>query len=586
MALAGAFILEAGFLLRVNWGNLARQTDALEADSRINSEYEEVGELLLHRLPPLWDQTVSVRMPILSLTEALLLNHEPRGRRLGWMCAAWLVQLGLLALLCSFLGPWPCPLIAVAIFAGLGYGMFNNGVSVQFFYSLPVSLVAAAIAWREQHQDTLRSWVVGFCVGFSLLCRSTLAFLPLVLGAAAILRRGKATRRQLGIQLIGLCVLPYLFLVPWIGMNWSLHGQFIPFEYQVADAIIIPGALGVVEGGLGHTIQIPAEGPDTNKSGSVLAWAIGEILRHPGRYARACWQRLCFIFKWHPLLFSLAAAACLLRYKGRASPLMLSLFCLYFIGVHCLMAVLHHYFMPLLPILVAMVSLLVPGKPLLQTREKGSARFGAAIIFGSFLLLMGGLALYANHKLTAYAKQNWLASEIESHLESELRRNPGDAWLTFYRGRLHLNNGGDVSGDFSHAAEKAVRTGNLSRTALMYQELHRYGDSLNILDNLIVKAPLNGALWEQRGVCLALAGKEQEAIHDLRRSIGLAPTLSASFSLGTLYANRKAWREARAVYEAALRSRLSKHALLIPVIQSSLNELPQSISPATLSGLK
>jgi 4-amino-4-deoxy-L-arabinose transferase-like glycosyltransferase len=535
LVLTGLFLLELGVLLHLNRDGLARQTDALEADGVANRDYEEAGELLLHRLPPLLIGSVSVRMPVLSLSEAMLLNHASRPARRFWMGAVWTLQLGLLAFRCSF--------------AWAGYGTFDNGVSVLMFYSLPVSLAAAAMAWREQKPDARRSWVVGFCVGFTLLCRSALAFLPLVVGAAAYLRRGKTPRRELAAQLFGLSVLPYLFLVPWLCLNWSLHGKIIPFEHQEADAIVVSGALGVVDAGLHNASAIP-DAADSEKGGGVLRWAAGEVLSHPVRYAVSVWERFLLVVGWQPLLFLLAAAGCVLRRRKSAAGLILGLFCLYYVGIHCLMAVRTQYFMPLLPVLVAMLCLLMPGKPLLQTDQKGPGRSGAALAFGACLAAMGAAALYSYYALAGYALRDLPASELAAHLDSELSRSPGDAWLNLYRRRM---TSGDGVGDEPAAGDR---------------------DSIAALDGLIETSPSNGALWERRGVALGLAGRDLEAIRDLKHAIIVAPTLSAYLTLGTLHSRRKEWREAREAFNEALRSKLTTPAMLIPVIQESLKALP------------
>ncbi|MDD5630305.1 MAG: hypothetical protein PHU21_14670, partial [Elusimicrobia bacterium] len=96
------------------------------------------------------------------------------------------------------------------------------------FYGLLLMLVAVALAAWMRSPSAGRSWLLGFAVAASLLCRSVLFAFPPCLVLARL--RGDARRRAFWVVLGA----SYLFLLPWVARNALQLRRFIPFEDHAA----------------------------------------------------------------------------------------------------------------------------------------------------------------------------------------------------------------------------------------------------------------------------------------------------------------------------------------------------------------
>jgi tetratricopeptide (TPR) repeat protein len=283
-------------------------------------------------------------------------------------------------------------------------------------------------------------------VGVTLLYRSPLAFLPPLLAARVLASpRGRRDYWDAALML----VVPYLFLLPWVRLNWVVAGRLIPFENGEAHTNIVTGALGLVrtiEGGYAPLLARPLP---NDRLATVLLWALREIAGHPVRYVEAVAGRLALVWNLHPLLCAAAlAAAGLLRARpGWASYARVAC---YYAGVHCLMSVQDSYFDPLWPLLGVMTAGLA-----LEALRRASGvaaarwRFSEAAL-AALLLAAGGAAAATLATVGAYASAaRRRPPDSEAAWSEALARSPGDGWVLFESGRRLL-----LAGDANGAVDR------------------------------------------------------------------------------------------------------------------------------------
>ncbi|MFH1726725.1 MAG: tetratricopeptide repeat protein [Elusimicrobiota bacterium] len=404
--------------------------------------YMDPGEALLHAVRPP-GLNVSYHLPLASLGSAVLRFHAGETAKRGWIRSVrWVGALLLFSLAC-FLGPPAWAALAPALWVSRAFGI-DPVCYLQAGFTLLVLIVAGLLVRRARAPSLGSKLLLGLALGASLVFRSALAFFPPVLAFHELVsaRRSRPRRRIDWRGLLAACALPYLFLLPWLGMNYSVHGRVVPFEAGEASMNVITGALGIVPTVEGNVEALADDLPDTSKTGRVLVWAAREVLRHPLRYARACAQRVGFVLGLHPLLWALALWA-LWLHRGKEEYRLIGLLLAYFVGVHCLMSVERSYFLPLEPLLAALAA-----APLLAIRRRPSPRAEAwgrrvsTVALACALTVALGLVAFAFGVVCAYAvRARARPPESPRALDEAIAANPADPWLLAYRGRRSLRDG-------------------------------------------------------------------------------------------------------------------------------------------------
>ena len=389
-----------------------------------------------------------MRMPMASVVLARLRYHSGRSRRL--LPAANAAVLVLLIFALGFLlHPNAGFLAGLAVVAASCSGA-GWDVSPDSLYTLLVLMTAGLLVWRARAPTTGRTVLLAAAAGASLLWRSPLAFFTPVLAVYECLlerRFGLPAARK---QILILCVVPYLFLLPWIAMNWSVHRRLVIFERGAASRNIAAGAAGLVGNIEGDIETLAGEPIDATNTGAVVGWAVREVIRHPIRYARAYVLRAAFALSTHPWTALLAVGGFWVS-RRRRDLRELSLLAAYFLGVYCFMAVEPRYFDPLWP-LAGMIACSLPSRLRLKNDSAAEAsEFEPASYFLSAALLgVLLISLFAGWKVLAYARLE--RRDAEAEFSDALRASPDDAWLYDQRGEARFSRG-----DFSGAAQDFTR---------------------------------------------------------------------------------------------------------------------------------
>ncbi|MDD5629216.1 MAG: hypothetical protein PHU21_09130, partial [Elusimicrobia bacterium] len=447
------FLAGAALLLVFAW---TLHFGAADANPYPQDDYVFLGDHLLHGFQ---DQMASWHLPLYGDLRALL---NLRALAESDVTRGCLVVVYAVLLASGFLlGGGPCALVTgLGMFGLYHYGNFLEAHDIQQFYSLLVLLTAGLLIWRAQAPSAKTSLLLALALGVSLSCRSTMVFFPPLL----VLYEWLAQRRPLREywrQALILLVVPYLFLLPFIGMNWQLRKEFVPVEYGQCDGNIIPGALGIVgtpEGNFRALADRPLQHSE------VLGWAIREVLRHPLRYLAGYARRLALVFSWAPLLFILALFG-LWRGRSRAEVLQLAFLALYFPALYCFMSIQAHYFKPLWYLLwllaaYGLTSWVADG-------WKGEAGWVSRLARGAVLLILAGLLALSGHAGWVALTYAGRAVPISAAaLDAAIREHPRDSCLRYERGLLRLKEGG--TSDTAGSGRKEVRpagTGGTSDTA-------------------------------------------------------------------------------------------------------------------------
>ncbi|HBL18747.1 MAG: hypothetical protein A2X36_05340 [Elusimicrobia bacterium GWA2_69_24] len=388
--------------------------------------YADPGEAVLHGLGNEVSGTdVSARMPLSSVGAALLAEHLPGPGALWRMLTTLLAAAGVLALATLALSPGHA-LLALILFLLAGSGAWDYP---QAPYALLLLTVAGALAWRAREPTLARSLMLGACIGGTLLFRSPLALFPPVLVLVELVARRGGTREDRLSWTALLCV-PYLCLVPVWVMNWSAHGQWIPFEFGPMDVNVVTGAAGLVPTVTGDWGAVIPGAPDISRSGAALAWAFGEVLRHPLRYAASVAARVVYAASLHPLLVMLAFTGAWLH-RRRPEIRQVGLLAVYFIAIHCLMSVRRDYFIPLWPLL-AVLAVPVPCGERDGRADRVAARWTRAASLATAAAALCCMALVSAFPVRAARS----AKDPLGALSSS-----GDAWLLQRRARLLARQG-------------------------------------------------------------------------------------------------------------------------------------------------
>lgn len=408
------------------WAAASISHFAAAGSSCFDLSYADPGEGLLHAAHPS-SVDVSFRLPSGMILEAVGVFHAGP----AWVRAAcWLLAGG--ALLMTALMGWLLGGVWQALAAAtLWLSVFDSlpkhaGFFKQLLLTFQICAFACALALPSLSRR-LAPLAAACGLGATFLTRSTLVFLAPFWMA---LERFGIRKNRLPLWTPAAA---YLFLLPWVFMNWQTRGRFQLLEGGAANMNIVTGALGVVTGAHGDYQTLM--GPGWDNQGSVTLWALRTVLASPAAAAQAAGQRLAYAFGLRPFLFCLALAG-FWRLRGSEGARRLALLAAYFLGVHCLMSVEDNYFEPLWPLLAVLAAGLVSSgqsRPVPRTILSGA--LGVVIVSCLMALAAAGVLL----RYTVLARRHPPTSPPA--LEEALSSSPQDAWLLLQRGRSLLSQG-------------------------------------------------------------------------------------------------------------------------------------------------
>jgi tetratricopeptide (TPR) repeat protein len=405
-------------------------------------EYQ-MGESLLHGIQSASERSVSSSMPLTSRLSILLTRHGQKSReetrRWWWTWFERLQFLGVFAL-GGLLGSLPGA--AASVICMFFAPRLIDATPTLF--SMPAStlgalIIAGLLVTRARKPTFWNSLLLGASIGICLLTRSPLVLFPPFFAAAECLMSRHASFRILLARILPILIVPYLFMVPWAKMNWTLHHEFIPFEQARMENKIAQAALGFVRPNVVNWKSHSATEPKSPAAKDVLAWAAMEILRHPIRYLLACLSRFRLILSLSAILSLCALLAVVVNWRDRAMNA-LALLAFYLLLVHGLVSMELLFTQPLWPLLAVLASQLFPffmGAP----PPDGASRAGR---FSSyfFILCLGATAFLSAQALGWVVSYDRLAQirepKSDMALEAALANSPGDAWLLTERGRRRM----------------------------------------------------------------------------------------------------------------------------------------------------
>ena len=399
------------------------------------TSYVDIGESLIHRVPASTD--VSHRMPLSTIMTAWLRDHhgvDETTARFVLRAIVLVLALACGALLLSAGFPVFCAAFCL-LYVSLSGSYCDAAFQEAFFAALTAGL-AGLLVWRAQEPSGPRTFFLGLGVGLSLLFRSVFAFLPPFLFLLECLRPRREPRR-LFTQFLLLCVWPYVWLLPWIKMNWALHRRIVLFEHQGADMNIVAGVLGVVQG-----FSVYCKDFVGSSEGSVLMWGLREVAQHPARYAAGVLHRIAFAVSLHPWLF---VAAVIGGWVYRKRPECRALLILggYYLVLYCLLAVVPRYFEPLCPIL-SLLAAALPAR-LLEAGpvgERGPASLLAAAVPVAGLAVLLPFAVYAEAAVWSSPVIDPAdAASRDAAVSAAILRSPSEPWPWGKRGEDLLHDG-------------------------------------------------------------------------------------------------------------------------------------------------
>lgn len=425
LLLALAAVLLISRIEKLDRGSRGEQC-APESDYHI-----ERGEALLHGIPR---PGTARAMPAYSIPNAVLCAHLPRPAAVGVRLAVLAAGAGAAFALGAYLFS-PLSGAAGALLFILAPPASESGE--RWLYVLAVLLTAWMLVRRARKPSPARTAALGASLGAGFLMMSVLFLFPFLLSAWDW-ARGRARGRDAAL----LCALPFLFLVPWMVMNWRLSGRLVVFEDGRADANIITGALGYV-GTIGMADPRDLMGAAAGEN--IYVWAARELLSRPLVYLGAVGRRALVAAGLNPLLLLLAAGSLWLN-RGKEEVRQLALLAGYLLAIHCLMPVQPNYFAPAWPLFAVLASgLLLPWD---RPSSPRLTRACATGLHGAFSLLL--LALVPVLGL-AWAYPSRAAAT--GALDRELARHPSDPWLWDERGMATLLDGrpSEARGDLARA---------------------------------------------------------------------------------------------------------------------------------------
>lgn len=372
-------------LLVATWFALAPLAGGPEPYRGAFTHHLALGRALLERAPAEGGGSVSYRMPLGTLAAALASRVPPP----LWDGARRAALAGLLLALALALGQPAAAPAAALLWALEARGAFAD--HAQTLYTLAVLAVALALVRRARDPGPASSALLALALGASLLLRSPLLMFPPLLLAAESFRR-RPGRADAAWLLLG----PAALLLPWVWMNWRVHGAFVPLEHGAASSNLIGGALGLV-----GTMEGDARAllpPGVTLESGLWAWAAREAAAHPLRAAEAFLRRLHLLAGTTPLLFALGAAA---AWRGRADGAVRALAGLasYLLAAHAALAAQANYALPASALSAALgahglLSLLRPAPAPGRAAGRGGAWVAAGISASAAIAVLGVCARY------------------------------------------------------------------------------------------------------------------------------------------------------------------------------------------------
>ena len=437
-AAAAAALLLAGWTIRVASPGLFSDE---ERERSGPGNYAAYGELLLHALP---SPQVSGHGPASSALAALLFEHVPARAAGPARAAVVALSVGLVFAVCGTLGAaWGGPL-AVALLLAHPLVLYDGPLFVHFFMSLWLLLVAGLSAWRARAPGPRRDVALAAAVGASLLFRSVLVLFPLVLAARELLQdRGRPARRRLSHALV-LGVVPYLFLLPWARMNWTVHRELVLFERGESVMAVIMGALGFIDQysigdrPSGLVFQEALDRIGSQRFSAVLPWAVREVLTHPVRSVSAWAIRARLIAGQYPLIL-LAAASALFACRRSKAFQAAALVPAYMFAVHCLLPYCEEFYTPLWVLLLTLGSAAAARAASGRAEEPVQDSGPAPWLLHGALAGAVALAAFASLKAEAFARA-WPGSMDEA-LARAADENPDEPVLLAGAGQADLRQG-------------------------------------------------------------------------------------------------------------------------------------------------
>ncbi len=371
-------------------------------------------------------------MPLASVLALGLTDHDisPALRRPHFRVA--LTALMSFSASCLMVGP-----AAAAVAVLLTALTHTFTAPEQSVYALLILLAAGVMAWRARAPSPAKTVLLACALGATLLDRSPLMLFPLVLALFEWASARRAGTRPDARQLLILCLVPYLFLLPWMQMNWRAYGRVTVMERDAAEYNMVYGAKGMVR-------SIDADWtsllPDRVETGTttVFAWWLREVAAHPLTQAVAVLKRLAFALSQDPFLYPLALGGLWLR-RRRRDFRELALLCGYFLLVHCLFTVHKEYFIPLrAPLSLLAAGLAARGEP----KPEGDAGLFSERVLVALLAVTLLLCARAEAIAHEYGRLALLRPPgSDQALAEALEKAPDDAWLTFERGQRRLRSG-------------------------------------------------------------------------------------------------------------------------------------------------
>ena len=383
-----------------------------------------VGESLAHGISAPDVNSATTSMPLSTSWAAAQFGHLGwREARLGWLALCVLLLLTAAALACE-LGPWPAGPLVILMLACVSDGWLSLTNMLHASYALLVLHAAWALARFAREPSAASGAWAGLALGTSLLYRSPLLFVPPLLALGFVFRKvrgGGGAARGLALA----AVLPVLMLLPWMKLNYGLHGRPNPAEHMRSDTNIVSGALGLVANIEG---DIRALAPEAEfEPGRVLGWAVRRVLSSPAAYARAVASRVVYAASFAPWL---CLAALVAFWLGRREPALraVSGLAAYFLGVHALMPIAPHYLMPLWMLLTVIVSVAAANLLAPKLTEDGVCRrFSRGLLYAG-CAGAGALALAVLPRVARYDALGARAASPE-RLGEALSAAPADARL-------------------------------------------------------------------------------------------------------------------------------------------------------------